>query len=141
MVVTAVASSGRVLIDLFTEIQHTLEFFPRQPKKDRHLFKLREPCVIRRRGAKTFDTGSKINAAHFLWWPVAGGTTTIRILMDTKFAKLHCDTSFRSIQRFYATPAPQNLPLLYKVVSQIDMRSSRARFLQSRERVGHYLYQ
>jgi hypothetical protein len=80
------ASSGRGLTDLFTsERQHTLEFFPRQPEKDRHLFKLRAPRVIRRRGAKTFDTGRKINASHLLWRPVAGSATAIRILTDTKF--------------------------------------------------------
>src|SRR5262245_24510541 len=79
-------SSGHWLTDLFTsERQHTLEFFPRQPKKDRHLFKLRAPRVIRRRGEKTFDAGRKINAAHLLWRPVAGSATTIRILTDTKF--------------------------------------------------------
>jgi hypothetical protein len=94
------ASSGRGLTDLFTsERQHTLEFFPREPKKDRHLFKLRAPRVIRRRGAKTFDAGRKITAAHLLWRPVAGSATTIRILMDTKFTYFHCVISLRSTQQ------------------------------------------
>jgi hypothetical protein len=74
--------------------------FPCQTKKDRHLFKLRAPHVIRRRGAKTLDTGRKINAAHLLWRPVAGSATTIRILTDTKFTYLHRVTSFSSTQQY-----------------------------------------
>jgi hypothetical protein len=76
---------SQAYLSLYFERQHTLEFFPRQPKKDRHLFKLREPRVISRRGEKTLDAGRKINAAHLLWRPVAGSATAIRVLTDTKF--------------------------------------------------------
>jgi len=69
------------LTDLFTsERQHTPEY----PKKTAICLSCARH-VIRRRGAKTLDTGRKINAAHLLWRRVAGSAITTRILMDTKF--------------------------------------------------------
>jgi len=135
------ASSGCGLTDPFTsERQHTLEFFPRQPKKDRHLFKLRAPRVICRRGAKTFDAGRKFNAAHLLWRRVAGSATTIRILMDTKFTKLHCNISlhstlaiFKSVQRRKTTSTIQGFQ------SNRQAPLAFAQCLQPCECVGRYL--